>query len=54
MPNAEIDILYNKEGIIGNKYGFGLHLILDLADVIECEFEVVSDKNSGTCISVII
>jgi len=54
MPNAEIDILYNKEGIIVNKSGFGLHLMRDLADVIDCEFEVVSDKNSGTSISVIL
>lgn len=44
------DILYNKEASIANKSGFGLHLIRDLAEAIDCKIEVQSEEGEGTVI----
>ena len=40
--------LYDDKEVVGIKSGLGLHLIRDLAKVIDCQVEVVSEQEIGT------
>jgi signal transduction histidine kinase len=45
---SEFKALYDENEIVGVKSGLGLHLIRDLAKVINCEITVNSKSNLGT------
>lgn len=50
---SQFKALYDASEVVGIKTGLGLHLIRDLAQAIDCKVEVITEKTSGTTISLI-
>jgi sensor histidine kinase regulating citrate/malate metabolism len=48
ISQEQLDALYNKQAVVGTKSGMGLHIIRDLAEVVQCKITMDTSSNQGT------